>query len=134
MVSLERIQYQAALGVTGAWKGTNRDKIYKQLGWESLHDRRGFRRLTHFYKIMNNLTPAYLMEPVPDPQTHLFGPRSTNVLPPIPCRTDRFMNSFYPDAVLKWNSIGVEFRSITKLSDFKIAVLDLIRPKKKRYL
>ena len=28
----ESIQYQAALGVTGAWKGTNRDKIYEELG------------------------------------------------------------------------------------------------------
>ena len=29
MNTLESIQYQAALGVTGAWKGTNRDKIYE---------------------------------------------------------------------------------------------------------
>ena len=78
---------------------------------------------------MNNLTPPYLKEP--DPQTHLFGPRSTNVLPPIPCKNDRYKNSFYPDAVEKWNNIGVEFRSIVKLSDFKSSVLEIIRPPKK---
>ena len=131
MKSLESIQYQAALGVTGAWKGTSRDRIYEQLGWESLHSRREFRRLTQFYKIMNNLTPQYLREPVPDPQMHLFGPRSTNVLPPIPCKTDRFKSSFYPDSVEKWNDVGVEFRSIAKLSDFKSSYVQLIRPIKK---
>ena len=131
MNSLESIQYQAALGVTGTWKGTSRDKVYEQLGWESLHTRREFRRLTQFYKIMNDLTLLYLREPVPDLQIHLFGPRSTNVLPPIPCRNDRFKNSFYPDAVRMWNNVGVEFRSIPKLSDFKSSYLEIIRPLKR---
>ena len=80
---------------------------------------------------MNNLTPQYLREPVPDPRMHLFGPRSTNVLPPIPCKTDRFKSSFYPDSVEKWNDVGVEFRSIAKLSDFKSSYVHLIRPIKK---
>ena len=131
MNSLESIQYQAALAITGTWKGTSRDKIYEQLGWESLHNRREFRRLTQFYKIMNNLTPPYLKEPIPDPLLHLFGPRSTNVLPSILCRNQRFKDSFYPDAIEKWNDIGVEFRSIEKLSAFKTAYLNLIRPPKK---
>ena len=128
MDSLERLQYQAALAVTGTWKGSSRCKLYEQLGWETLHDRREFRRLTQFYKIMNGLTPSYLLEPVPDPLTHLFGSRSTNVLPCIPCRNDRYKNSFYPDAVEKWNSVGVELRSVVKLSAFKSSILEMIRP------
>ena len=55
MNTLERIQYHAALAITGSWKGTNLNKIYD--GWESLTDRRWCRRLFHFYKIQNNLTP-----------------------------------------------------------------------------
>ena len=31
---LERIQYSAALAVSGAWRGTNIDKLYEELGWE----------------------------------------------------------------------------------------------------
>ena len=42
MNALERTQYQAALAVSGAWKGTNRDKIYEELGWETLDQRRFF--------------------------------------------------------------------------------------------
>ena len=66
MRALESLQYQAGLAVTGAWRGSNRDKIYEQLGWEPLHNRRWFRRLTIFYKIMNGLTPRYLRDPIPD--------------------------------------------------------------------
>ena len=60
MNAIERTQYQAALAVSGIWKGTNQDKIYEEIGWETLDQRRFFRRLTQFYKIMNNLTPEYL--------------------------------------------------------------------------
>ena len=80
---IERTQYQAALAVSGAWKGTNRDKIYEELGWETLDQRRFFRRLTQFYKIMNNLTPDYLKAPILPLHDHPFCHRSGNVLWPI---------------------------------------------------
>ena len=54
MSSLESVQYSAALVITGAWRGTSRDKICHELGWETLADRRWYRRLTLFYKIINN--------------------------------------------------------------------------------
>ena len=73
MNSLESTQYQAALAVTGAWKGTSRTKIYDELGWETLDHRRIFRRLTQFYKIMIGLTPEYLRIPIPLLRGHLFG-------------------------------------------------------------
>ena len=65
MEKIEKVQYQAALAITGCWRGTNRNKIYEELGWESLSDRRWSRRLFHFFKIHNNLTPEYLMENLP---------------------------------------------------------------------
>ena len=33
MEKLESVQYSAALAVTGAWKGTSREKLYNELGW-----------------------------------------------------------------------------------------------------
>jgi len=60
MNCLESIQYQAGLIATGCWKHTNRKKLYNELGWESLEDRRKVRRLSNYYKILNNLTPPYL--------------------------------------------------------------------------
>ena len=131
MKTLESLQYQADLAVTGAWKGTNRNKIYEELGWESLHNRRMFRRLTLFYKIMNGLTPQYLVDPVPKPRRHLYGARITNDLHPVRCRNDRFLNSFYPDAVNCWNNLGPELRNVDTLSKFKSTVIKIIRPEKK---
>ena len=37
---LESTQYSAALAVSGAWRGTNTDKIYEELGWEIIYYRR----------------------------------------------------------------------------------------------
>ena len=40
MENVERIQYQAALAITGAWQGSSRSQIYEELGWETLSFRR----------------------------------------------------------------------------------------------
>ena len=48
---LESIQYNAALAIAGAIRGTSIGKIYSELGLESLQDRRWYRKLCVFYKI-----------------------------------------------------------------------------------
>ena len=131
MKSLESVQYQAALAVTGAWKGTSAAKIYKELGWESLHSRRCFRRITQFFKIMKGFTPQYLVDPIPVPRRHLFGRRSSNDLYEFNCRTKRFSSSFYPDSVIRWNGLGPELRNTELLSGFKNSIIKTIQPTKK---
>ena len=37
---LESVQYKATLAITGTIQGTSRDKIYQELGLESLKSRR----------------------------------------------------------------------------------------------
>ena len=128
MRAIESIQYQAALAVTGAWKGTNTSKIYEELGWESLHHRRWYRRATQFFKIMNGLTPQYLVDPIPVPRRHLFGRHTTNDLYEFSYRNQRFLNSFYPDSVICWNNLGPEIRNIETLSSFKKKLLSTIQP------
>lgn len=39
MEEIEKVQYKAALAVTGAWQGTSRIKLYEEVGWECLSDR-----------------------------------------------------------------------------------------------
>ena len=62
---LESIQYNAALTITGAIRGTSRQKIYSLLGLESIQDRRWYRKLCVFYKILNNMSPIYLSDIIP---------------------------------------------------------------------
>ena len=65
MEDLEKVQYQAGLAVSGAWKGTSRIKLYNELGWESLSDRRLTRRVLQLHKIIDKKSPVYLFEKLP---------------------------------------------------------------------
>ena len=58
---LESIQYSAALEITGCIRETSKDKLYCELGLETLADRRFCRRLCIFYKIVNDIASSYLL-------------------------------------------------------------------------
>ena len=45
------IQYNAALAITGAIRGTSREKLYQNFILKSLRKRRWYRRLCYFFKI-----------------------------------------------------------------------------------
>ncbi len=51
MSLVESVQYKAACVVSGAWRGTSKEKLYNDLGWESLCHRRNLQRLCIFYNI-----------------------------------------------------------------------------------
>ena len=72
MESIEKVQYMSALVVTGAWRGSNRSKLYEEIGWETLSDRRMYRRLLQLCKITNNMTPDYLSNKLPPPTKKTF--------------------------------------------------------------
>ena len=57
---LESIQYNAALAITGAIGGSSREKLYQDLGFESLQQRRWYRKLCLFFKIIKNQSNKYL--------------------------------------------------------------------------
>ena len=62
---IESLQYNAALAITGAIRGTPREKIYQELGLESLQQRRWYRKLCLFFKIYKNQCPKYLFDIIP---------------------------------------------------------------------
>ena len=78
MEKTERIQYQAALAVTGAWQKSNRSKLYEELGWESLSDRRWCRRILQIHKIVSNKTPSYLKDKLPQHRRQLYNHNNNN--------------------------------------------------------
>ena len=95
MAKLESIQYQTALIVSNCWKGTSQLRLYKELGWESLSERRKFRRLSLYYKILNDKTPVYLKQHI--------KPLKEN-------STNRYSNSFFPFCKTHWESLSVELK------------------------
>ena len=42
---VDKVQYEASLVVSGCWLGIGQHKIYNELGWGSLSDRRLYRKL-----------------------------------------------------------------------------------------
>ena len=130
MELLEYVQYKAALIVSGCWQGTSREKLYRELGWENLSDRRWFHRLVYFYKIVNNLTPDYLRNHLPTPRVLSYSFRNPRVFDNPNRRTDRYSNSFFPYCIAEWEKLSDEIRSLPTLNQFKNALLIHIRPKK----
>ena len=51
---IESAQYNVALAIAGTKRGTSKEKLYQELGFETMKERRWFRRLCCFYKILNN--------------------------------------------------------------------------------
>ena len=58
---MEAIQYNAALAITSAIKGCSREKLYQELGFETLQQRRWYRKLCCFYKILKSQSPKYII-------------------------------------------------------------------------
>ena len=77
---LERTQYCAALAVTGAWRGTSRERLYQELGWEDLYHRRWYRRLCHFYTLVKSRSPKYLFSEIPPERNISYNLRNVRVL------------------------------------------------------
>ena len=91
MESVEKIQYQAGLAITGCWKGSSRDRLYEELGWESLSDRRNNNRIFQIYKIISKTTLSYLKDKLPLCRNHIL----IRAFRGIRCRTCRYSISFF---------------------------------------
>ena len=93
--NIESIQYNAASAITGAVRGTSREKLYQELGFESIQQRRWYRKLCCLFKIINNQSPRYLFQLIPSLNTKYFSRNSENI-PQLRKKHDFFRNSFSP--------------------------------------
>ena len=93
---LESIQYNACLAIRGAIRGTPLEKLYQELGLESLKSRRWFRKLCHFHKILNEKSPSYLSDLIPN-LNRVRETRHSNNIPEINTGQlfQEFILSFY---------------------------------------
>ena len=128
---LESTQYSAALAVSGAWRGTNTDKIYEKLGWEIFYYRRWYRRLCHFYKLQNDQRPLYLYNEIPQERTFSYNLRRPNVFQSSAKSTDRFTHTYFQNCVREWNQLDQSIRNCPTISGFKLQLVRLVRPTKK---
>ena len=93
------------LAITGAVKVISREKVYKELGLETLKSRRLLKKLCCFYKIKYNGILSCLAELIPS-ESHLYNTQSTRNITSYSCRTDAFKYSFFSWTVNAWNKLN----------------------------
>ena len=128
---LEQTQYLAALAVTSAWRGTNRQSLYEELGWESLYQRRWYRRLCYIFKLKNSHNPEYLYAEMPPERQVMYNLRSARLYEQSMGRTVRFSNTYFQNTLSEWNSLTLDIRNSTSIAKFKRKLLGIIRPAQK---
>ena len=92
---LESAQYNAALAITRAIRGTNAEKLYQELGLESLQNRRKLRRLSLFYKIYNYRSPLFLYNLIPAKTPGNYPLRNVKEIPTIKVKHS-FIDNIFP--------------------------------------
>ena len=133
MEKVERVQYQAALSITGAWQGSSRSKIHDELGWETLSDRRKCRRVLQIHKILHNNALSYLKDKLPPNCREVFSGNIRTTFHAMICRSNRYMNSFFPHAIASWNLFMeiFKYKEVPSTGLLKWDIISLIRPESK---
>ena len=124
---LESVQYNAALAITGAIRGTSRAKLYQELGLESLQERRWYRKLCYFFKIFKGQSPDYLFKILPSIK-RAYNTRNVDYIPCFNTRHNFFRNSFFPSTLIEWNNLDINIRNSESYAIFKRSILRFIRP------
>ena len=94
---LENVQYRAAKIVSGALHLTSREKLNKELGWESISERGDFLSINIFQKIHLHETRPLVRNCMPRLDfENKFNLRNKNGYVPFPYRGNKFNLSFFP--------------------------------------
>ena len=85
------------------------------------------RRILQIHKILNNKTPSCLKVKLPPKHR----PFLFNIFRKIKCKTNRYMNSFFPHAISCWKLVITHFEVFPSSDSFKDHVFSLFRRKTK---
>ena len=130
---LESIQYNACLAITGAIRGTSKEKLYQEIGLESLQLRRWYRKLRMFYKVFKRRSPQYLFKLIPE-KTSSYVTRNAENIPLFNMKHNFYRNSFFPSSIIEWNNLDPKLRNSENHSIFKNNILKFIRHKPNIFL
>ena len=96
-------------------------KLYDEIGWETLDVRRRKHKLVLFYKMNNDIGPSYLssLVPRPDQNTSRYSLRNANNIRAIHSHTNQYYKSFLPAVIRDWNDLPCSDRIVGTVDDFK---------------
>ena len=120
---LESIHYNACLTTTGAIRGTSKEKLYRELGLESLQLRRWYKKLGMFFKIFKSKSPQYLFKLIQKMSYYITRNADNISLFNIKCSF--YKSYFFPSTIIEWNNL----RNLDNFGVFKNKIFKFIRPK-----
>ena len=124
---IERVQYNAALAILGAVKGTSQLKIYNELGFKSLKFKSWFRWLHAFYKFKTTHIPKYLYELLPT-GSHIYNTCNIENVETYYFRTDLFNYSFFPYVIAERHKLDINLHNAKSFLIFKNSLLKIGKP------
>ena len=116
---LEKIQRQAAIAITRAYKHTKHTDLLTGTGLMSLKQRRQNSKLNLIFKIKNNLTPKYLRDLLPKHRRNRPITRNEHNIQEIRTKRDYMLKSTIPSSIKLWNKLSVPLRKKPNISTFK---------------
>ena len=110
-------------------RGTSSERLYQELGLESLRSRRWLRKRCLFYKMYENKSPSYLYDLIPD-RVKFYSTRSSQIdnISNIKTRSSFLTNSFSLSTITEWNKLDCDIRNSDSLNIFKLWLLNFVRP------
>ena len=120
-MKLKIIQIEAGRIVTGVTKLVEIDKLYKELGWLKLSERRDRHTLFLFFWMNHGLSPLYLSDlllfHIGDVSSYRL--RNAENYEGFHAYTLAYAESFLPSTLQAWNNLPEVVRSADTLASFK---------------
>ena len=117
-MKLKSYEYNAALAINGAVKGSSREKLYQELSLGTLLKRRWLRRFSLFYKIEKNKSPSCLFRLMPT-SNRMHITRNINNLKGINVKHNFFKNSNFSSVISEWNKLDLKILDSNTSESFK---------------
>ena len=121
LMNKKKKQIEAGRIVSGTTKLVAIDKLYRELGWLKLSERRKLHKLFLFYKMQNGLAPDYLVDLVP-PRVGNETPyslRNADNYQQVHANSRLYFDSFLPSTIREWNNLPADVKSAQTLTSFK---------------
>ena len=113
---MEAVQYNAALARTGAIRGSSKEKLYQELGLETLQQRLCYRKLCCFYKILKWKSAIYLHKLVPVP-SRSYRTRQCVKIPLFNIKQNFFQKQFLPFPIER-NNLDTDITNCERIRAF----------------
>ena len=113
------------MAITGGIRSSSSEKLYQELGFESLQQCCWYRKICSLYKFFKNESPRYLFNIIPI-RNCAYSTRNQVNVPLFKINHNFLKNSLFPSAIIEWNNLDPNLRNSDTYETFKNAALKFI--------